>query len=83
MASLALKQEATALLNQLSEADLYATVLYMQFIEHQKKSERDSEMLAKVERDRHDVEWINANAERLNSEVAETLEFQADIWEDE
>ena len=27
---------------------------------------------------RHDVEWINANAERLNAEVEETLEFQAD-----
>ncbi len=83
MASLALKQEATALLNQLSEADLYATVLYMQFIEHQKKSKRDSEMLAKAERDRHDVEIINANAEYLNQGAEENLEFQADIWEDE
>ena len=38
---------------------------------------------ARAERDRCDIAWINANAERLNAEVEETLEFQADIWEDE
>ena len=38
------------------------------------------EAAARVERDRRDIAWINANADRLNAEVEETLEFQADIW---
>ena len=32
-------------------------------------------------RDRKDIEYINANAERLNREAEENLEFQADLWE--
>ena len=35
----------------------------------------------KAARDRKDIEYINANAERMNAEMAETLEFQADVWE--
>lgn len=35
----------------------------------------------KSARDRKDIEYINANAGRMNAEMAETLEFQADIWE--
>lgn len=35
----------------------------------------------KAERDRRDIEYINANAERLNKEAEENLEFQADMWE--
>ena len=42
-----------------------------------------SRAAALAERDRRDIAWINANAERLNAEVEETLEFQADIWENE
>lgn len=33
-------------------------------------------------RNRKDIEYINANAERLNREAEENLEFQADFWED-
>ena len=33
-------------------------------------------------RDRKDIEYINANAERLNREAEENLEFQADLWEE-
>ena len=33
-------------------------------------------------RDRRVIEYINANAERLNKEAEENLEFQADLWED-
>ena len=36
----------------------------------------------KAARDRKDIEYINANAERLNKEAEENLEFQADFWED-
>ena len=36
----------------------------------------------RAERDRKDIEYINANAERLNKEAEENLEFQADLWED-
>ena len=35
----------------------------------------------RVDRDKRDIEYINANADRMNAEMAETLEFQADIWE--
>ena len=45
------------------------------------KDEADSADEAAA-RDRRDIAWINANADRLNAEVEETLEFQADIWED-
>lgn len=32
-------------------------------------------------RDKKDLEYINANSDRMNSEMSDTLEFQADIWE--
>lgn len=32
-------------------------------------------------RDKREIEIINANAEMINKQVLETLEFQADIWE--
>ena len=35
----------------------------------------------KTARYKKDLEYINANADRMNSEIAETLEFQTDIWE--
>jgi DNA-damage-inducible protein J len=34
-------------------------------------------------RDKRDIELINANADRINAEAEENLEFQADIWEDQ
>ena len=36
----------------------------------------------RAERDRKAIEYINANAERLNRESEENLEFQADLLED-
>ena len=49
------------------------------------KDEADSadEAAARAERDRRDIEIINANAAYLNAGAEENLEFQADIWEDE
>ena len=38
---------------------------------------------ARAERDRRDIEIINANAAYLHAGAEENLEFQADIWEDE
>lgn len=35
----------------------------------------------RAERDRHDMEIINANVERFYADAEENLEFQADIWE--
>lgn len=37
----------------------------------------------KIERSKKDIEYINANAKRMNAEMAETLEFQTDIWEND
>ena len=36
----------------------------------------------KAARDRRDIKFIKENAERLNKEAEENLEFQADFWED-
>lgn len=36
----------------------------------------------RLARNRKEIEYINANAERLNKEAEENLEFQADLWED-
>ena len=49
------------------------------------KDEADSADVAaaRAERDRRDIEIINANAAYLNAGAEENLEFQADIWEDE
>ena len=87
MSALALKHEATTLVNRLPEYKLRYAIQFLRFIEQQPaEAENDSDSAleaARAARDRHDMEWINANAERLNAEVEETLEFQADIWEDE
>ena len=40
-----------------------------------------SAKVRKAEKDRKVIEYINANAERLNREAEENLEFQADLWE--
>ena len=42
-----------------------------------------SSKVRRATRDKRDIECIDANAERLNREAEENLEFQADIWEDE
>lgn len=41
-----------------------------------------NQKIRKAESTRRDIEYINANAERLNKEAEENLEFQADFWED-
>ena len=41
-----------------------------------------NQKIRKAESARRDIEYINANAERLNKEAEENLEFQADFWED-
>lgn len=38
---------------------------------------------ARDERDKRDMEIINANAGRFNEDAEENLEFQADLWGDE
>ena len=76
----ALKDEAISLLDSLSAEQVRTVIQFARFIAQQPDDGADS---VKAARDRHDIAWINANADRLNAEVEETLEFQADIWEDE
>ncbi|MBD5437844.1 MAG: hypothetical protein K2I95_05240 [Treponemataceae bacterium] len=81
MQASALKNEAISLFDSLSESKLLTVIQFVRFIAQQPES--DFSAASREERDLHDIEWINANADRLNAEVEESLEFQADIWEDE
>ena len=81
MQASALKNEAISLFDSLSESKLLTVIQFVRFIAQQ--PEIDFSAASREERDLHDIEWINANADRLNAEVEESLEFQADIWEDE
>ena len=85
MQATALKDEAISLLDSLSASKMRTVIQFARFIAQQPDDGADSADVAaaRAERDRRDIAWINANAERLNAEVEETLEFQADIWEDE
>ena len=85
MQATALKDEAISLLDSLSASKMRTVIQFVRFIAQQPDDGADSADVAaaRAERDRRDIAWINANAERLNAEVEETLEFQADIWEDE
>ena len=76
----AIKEEAISLFDSLSASKMRTVIQFARFIAQQPDDGADS---VKAARDRRDIAWINANAERLNAEVEETLEFQADIWEDE
>ena len=87
----ALKEEDYTLFSRMSVSKMYTVIQFARFIAQQPENDitfagiscgSDADAHREV-RDRHDVEWINANAERLNAEVEETLEFQADIWENE
>ena len=80
MQATALKDETISLLDSLSAEQMRTVIQFACFIAQQPDDGADS---VKAARDRHDIAWINANAERLNAEVEETLEFQTDIWEDE
>ena len=88
MAAVPLRQQVMQYVDQLDDEQ---TLRVIKFIKTLHKSDAPlqnsktpaDEAAARAERDRRDIAWINANAERLNAEVEETLEFQADIWEDE
>lgn len=81
MQASALKNEAISLFDSLSESKLLTVIQFVRFIAQQPKS--DFSAASREERELHDIEWINANADRLNAEVEKSLEFQADLWEDE
>ncbi len=81
MQASALKNEAISLFDSMSESKMLTVIQFVRFVAQQPES--DFAATLREERDRHDIEWINANADRLNAEVEESLEFQADIWENE
>ena len=76
----AIKEETISLFDSLSASKMRTVIQFARFIAQQPDDGAD---FVKAARDRHDIAWINANADRLNAEVEETLEFQADIWENE
>lgn len=85
MQTTALKDEAIGLLDSLSASKMRTVIQFARFIAQQPEDATDStdESAARAERDRRDIEIINANADYLNAGAEENLEFQADIWEDE
>ena len=85
MQATALKDEAISLLDSLSASKMRTVIQFVRFIAQQPDDGADStdEAAARAERDRRDIEIINANAAYLNAGAEENLEFQADIWEDE
>ena len=85
MQATALKDEAISLLDSLSASKMRTVIQFVRFIAQQPDDGADSADVAaaRAERDRRDIEIINANAAYLNAGAEENLEFQADIWEDE
>jgi hypothetical protein len=86
----ALREEAYSLFSRMSPSKMFTVIQFARFVAQQPEENiefmfspgKTHDAASREARDRHDVEWINANAERLNAEVEETLEFQAD-WRDE
>ena len=81
----AIKEEAISLFDSLSASKMRTVIQFVRFIAQQPDDGADSADVAaaRAERDRRDIEIINANAAYLNAGAEENLEFQADIWEDE
>ena len=88
MAAMPLRQQVMQYVDQLDDEQTLRVITFIKTLHRsdaplQNSKPPEDEAAARAERDRRDIAWINANAERLNAEVEETLEFQADIWEDD
>ena len=88
MAAMPLRQQVMQYVDQLDDEQTLRVITFIETLHRSYAPLQNSKTLAdeaaaRAERDRRDIAWINANAERLNAEVEETLEFQADIWENE
>jgi len=77
MSARALRNEVTTLIENLNESQLLYVIQFMKFLNQQNTLESQKE-----NRDKRDLELINASCARLNSEAEENLEFQSDIWGD-
>lgn len=78
MSAVALKDEVETMVSTMTETQLKYVLQFVRFINQQPDFEEE-----KLQRDKKDLELINAYATRLNSEAEENLEFQADMWGDE
>jgi hypothetical protein len=77
MSAMALRKEATTLVESLDESQLMYVIQFMKFINQQNAMKKQKE-----NRDKRDYELINASCGKLNEEAEENLDFQADIWSD-
>lgn len=77
MSAMALRKEATTLVESLDESQLMYVIQFMKFINQQNAMKKQKE-----NRDKRDYELINASYGKLNEEAEENLDFQADIWND-
>jgi len=77
MSAMALRKEATTLVESLDESQLMYVIQFMKFINQQNAMKKQKE-----NRDKRDYELINASYGKLNEEAEENLDFQADIWSD-
>ena len=93
MREAALRNEVTKSIGKMSGQNLRYVADFARFMEEKQYGITFRELLdyweekfkaEKAARDKHDKEWINANAEQLNAEAEENIDFfQADIWEEE
>ena len=77
MSAMALRKEATTLVESLDESQLMYVIQFMKFINQQNAMKKQKE-----NRDKRDYELINASYGKLNEEAEENLDFQADSWSD-
>ena len=85
MAAMPLRQKVMQYVDQLDDEQTLRVITFIKTLHGSDAPLQNSKTpadgaAARAERDRRDIAWIYANAERLNAEVEETLEFQADIW---
>ena len=82
MAAMPLRQKVMQYVDQLDDEQTLRVITFIETLHRSDAPLQNSKTPADVAaaRAERDIAWINANAERLNAEVEETLEFQADIW---
>ena len=88
MAAMPLRQQVMQYVDQLDDEQTLRVITFIETLHRgyaplQNSKTLADEAAARAERDRRDIEIINANAAYLNAGAEENLEFQADIWEDE
>ena len=83
MEAVALKNEAETIMSRMDESRLRFAVQFLRFMEQQNGNVPlgGTSEAQRQERNRRELEIINANSDRLNAGAEENIEFQADLWD--